>query len=317
MNKKPLHVLFDAMYHNKYDFRDFTNGDIATNYEILKHKNRTIYKTNKKLKTYHTFINLFLLEYLRTKNDVVFSYRKGVNVYDAVSKHASSNYFFKTDIAGFFTSIDRDLIKSTLEKSLDLAPIADFDQYKERILDLVTVKNILPIGFATSPLLSNACLYDFDNELASYCEKSDLIYTRYSDDIIVSANSRAELTDIKLNIDNLLGKYFRGKLLINETKSKFIRVGNKVKLLGMVILPNNKVTVDIKYKKDIEVMLHFYINDKEKFLDKVNGNIADGTEKISGYLNYVNTVDSSYLDKLRKKYGATIVDTFLHQSKKR
>lgn len=39
-------------------------------------------------------------------------------------------------------------------------------------------------------------------------------------------------------------------------------------------------------------------------------------KKFSGLINYVNTVDPAYLDKLRKKYGLTIVDMFIHKSPK-
>jgi RNA-directed DNA polymerase len=36
--------------------------------------------------------------------------------------------------------------------------------------------------------------------------------------------------------------------------------------------------------------------------------------RLAGLLNYVNTVDQSYLEKLRRKYGAAVVDVFLHRS---
>lgn len=300
------------MYHGKFEFEDFAEGNVSRNYERIKLKNREIFRPNKKLKTYHSFLNLFLFEYLEIASDVVFSYRKGVNAYDAVSKHSANSYFFQTDISGFFTSIDSTLVKKTIAESMHLSPILDIEEYLERIVDLVTVNGILPIGFPSSPLISNACLYGFDKELSSYCKSKDLIFTRYSDDIIISSLSRDSLSNIKDDVAGILHDCFEGKLSINESKSKFTHTGNKVKLLGMVILPNKKVTVDIKFKKELEVMLHFYATDREKFLDKVGGSYSEGIEKITGYMNYVNTVDKDYLDKLRKKYGATVVDILIH-----
>jgi hypothetical protein len=84
----------------------------------------------------------------------------------------------------------------------------------------------------------------------------------------------------------------------------------------MVILPNGKVSVDIKFKKEAEVKLHYYLTNKDKFTEITGPDFNSAVEKISGQLNYVNTVDPGYLDKLRKKYGATIVDMFLHKSDK-
>jgi RNA-directed DNA polymerase len=142
------------------------------------------------------------------------------------------------------------------------------------------------------------------------------VYSRYSDDIIISSINKDDIDDIASKVDEILQQCFAGKLKLNPIKSKFTHVGRKIKLLGMVILPNGKVTVDIKFKNNIEVLLHFYISDKEKFLDKVDGDMTDGMERITGYLNYVNAVDKTYLDKIRKKFGSTIVDSFLHQQAK-
>lgn len=313
MKKKPIELLFNAMYHEKYSFNDFIQGDMSSDYSEIKIKERVVYKPSKKLKAYHTFLNLFLFEYLDVNKQVVFSYRKGVSAYDAVSKHAQSKHFFQTDISSFFASIDSALIKKTLLGSYDSSPIADIDKYLDRVISLVAVDDVLPMGFSTSPSISNACLFMFDNILEEYCLKRNLVYSRYSDDIIISSENKSDVTDIELKVDEFLKNCFAGKLSLNLGKSKFTHVGRKIKILGMVILPTGKVTIDMKFKSNIEVLLHFYIRDKAKFLDKVDGDMAGGMERITGYLNYVNAVDKSYLDKIRKKFGATTVDSFLHK----
>ena len=317
MTKKPLKDLFDAMYHGKLDFTDFAECDVSLCYERTRIKNREVVRPNKKLKTYHSFLNLFLFEYLKIDEEVVFSYRKGVNAYDAVAKHSGSSCFFQTDLTDFFKSIDARLVKDVIGDSLHLAPILDAENYIDRIVELVVVDGALPVGFPSSPLISNSCIYGFDKKLKSYCDKRNLIYTRYSDDIIISGGSRDALLGIKESVAGLLDECFQGKLSVNCDKSKFTHSGNKIKLLGMVILPNQKVTVDIKFKKELEVMLHFYINDRERFVDKVGGDFRVGVEKITGYMNYVNTIDKDYLNKLRKKYGSTVVDTLIHHPSKK
>jgi RNA-directed DNA polymerase len=324
MNKKPLEVAFNAMYHGKYDFHDFAEGDISGDYEEIEVGKQSTYKpkklvlkTNKKLKAYHAFLNRFLFEYLLVNNRVVFSYRKGVNVYDAVSKHAANRYFFQTDIVSFFKSLDAELVRTAIRNSIDLIPISDIEAYLNRVVELVTVGNLLPVGFSTSPLISNSCLFDFDNKLESYCSSKGLAYTRYSDDIIVSSHSRENLSRIDEIVEAILKESFGEKLCLNFNKSRFTHIGNKVKLLGMVILPTGKVTIDKRIKNDIETKIYAYINDSSKFLLLADGDINKEIERISGSLNYINTVDKPYLDKLRKKYGATIVDMFFYYESKK
>ena len=312
MNKQPLKFLFEAMYHGKYDFHDFLTCDIRKDFDEFKIDDRQIFNPNKKLKVYHNFLNLFLLEKLRTNTDVVFSYRKGVNVYQAVSKHAANKYFFQTDLLRFFPSIDVSLVRSTIIGSSDCTPIADILDHVERILELVTVNESLPVGFSTSPLISNACLFEFDNAFQKFCEEREFAYTRYSDDLIVSSKNKGDLVSIEEVLQTLLAEFFNGKIALNQGKTKFTHTGRKIKLLGMVILPNGKVTVDMSFKKHLEVLIHFYLKDRAKFLIMVDSDLKGGMEKLSGYLSYVNTVDNDYLNKLRMKYGATAVDMFLH-----
>lgn len=317
MNAKPLKLLFEAMYHGKYDFQDFLCGDISSDFDMFTVGEREIYRPNKKLKTYHSFINLFILEKLPVNTSVVYSYRKGVNVYDAVSKHALSKHFFQTDISRFFPSIKVELVRNTLLKNHDCTPISDLSVHIDRIIELVMVDGGLPVGFSTSPLISNVCLFDFDNIVQEYCVAHNIIYTRYSDDLIFSSKEREGLIDIPKFLQNVMLKIFNGSIFLNVSKTKFTHAGSKIKLLGMVILPNGKVSVDKKFKDNIEVLLHFYVKDRKKFFDLVESDLKGGMEKISGYLSYVNTVDKDYLNKLRKKYGMTVVDMFLHYAPKK
>lgn len=315
MTAKSLQVLFEAMYHGKYEFNDFLHGDVTENYDLIPiKKDRRIYRPNKKLRAYHVFLNTFLCEYLDLNNRVVYAYRRGVNPHQAVGAHALSRAFFQTDIVNFFGSIDRDTVKSTIIERGNRIPIADLHVHLERILDLATINGSLPVGFSISPPISNACLTGFDNELELYCGRNDLIYTRYADDIVVSARSRESLKDIRSTINELLRQHFKGKLQLNPLKSKLTTVGRKVTVLGMTITPSGHVTVDRDLKRRIEVLLHFYTRNREKFLNTVQNDMKAGIDQLAGYVNYINTADKAYLEKLRKKYGSTVIDSLLHRS---
>lgn len=314
MNIKTLRSLFDAMHHGKYEFEDFLNGDVTKNYERILVKRKTAFRPNKKLRAYHTFLNKFVCEYLSINRRVVYSYIKGVNPHQAVVAHATSRAFYQTDIINFFGSLTRNLVSDTLINRGDRVPITDISSYIQRVLELTTIDGYLPVGFSTSPPLSNACLTGFDDELEAYCLRRNLIYTRYADDIVISAQSREQLNGIEIILQNILMRHFEDRLTLNTEKSKLTTVGRKIKILGMVILPSGQVAIDMELKSRIEVLLHFYVRDRERFLDTVQQDMKAGIRQLAGYVNYVNAVDKAYLEKLRRKFGSTVIDSFLHRS---
>jgi len=315
MKPKPLRTLFDATHHGKYSFEEFLDCVEPNSFEPKKIGGRDIYQPSKKLKAFHAFLNTFLFAYLEINERVVFSYRKGFNAQSAISRHAQNRAFFQADFKNFFGSISRDTVKTTIQLRSHHCPIADLNLYVERILDLTTANDALPIGFSTSPLISNACLTAFDHELDAHCTKLGAIYTRYADDLVVSAQERELLLEISTTVENLLQRHFEGRMVLNPSKSKLTTIGRKVKALGLVILPTGRVTIDMELKKKIEVLLHFYSTDTPKFVRFAGCSDYEGAVgKVSGYLNYVNANDQRYLEKLRGKFGATIVDSFIHKT---
>jgi RNA-directed DNA polymerase len=314
MKAKPLRILFDATHHGKYDFEDFLSGELAAHYDTIKVKGRTVHRPDKPLKAYHAFLNTFLCEQLAVNERVVRSYRKGSNLHDAVAVHARSRAFFQADISNFFDSIDRNLVRATILERGSHVPITDLDSHLDRILALTTPNGTLPMGFSTSPPISNACLTGFDDDLEAHCRGAGLRYTRYADDIVISAHDHELLRDIAASVSALLMRHFRGLLQLNPAKSKLTRIGRKISILGMVILPTGQVTLDMALKQRIEVQLHFYLRDREKFLARVGNDMDAGVKQLAGYVNHVNSVDKAYLEKLRKKFGSTVIDSFLHRS---
>ncbi len=317
-HKQPIEALFNAMHHGKWRFADFADASVEANISsktfTQSGKTRSLLIPSEKLKSFHEFLRLFLLDFLPLNKDVVFSYRKGLSAYDAVARHATSKSFFVCDIADFFPSIRRPRVKATFLTAKDLCPIQDLDTWLDRIVDLVCVHDSLPVGFSTSPTISNAVLMAFDNALQAYCTSNGMVLTRYSDDIIVSAQDSAVLKGIQEKVAALLQDTVQGEFSLHPGKSRLLHSGAKIKLLGMVLLPNGVVSVDASVKNEIEVLIHFYLRDRHKFADRVEGNPRKAEARLSGLLNYVNTIDKSYLDKLRKKFGVAVVDYFLHRS---
>lgn len=327
MTKQPLQTLFDAMYHGKHSFHDFLHSPMLQNYEPLQPSstgNRKILKPKESLKVYHKFLNLFLFESLPINERVVYSYRKGFSAVHAVEKHKYGRYFFQTDISSFFNSIDSDLARSIILAGAEYSPISDIPQHIDRIIDLVFVDGSLPVGFPASAPLSNSVLLKFDNEIERVCQSLELTYTRYADDIIISGQKQENLLDLDNCVQEKLFEFASQKFKINRGKTRFFQIGSKVKILGMMILPNGKISPDTKKKSELEVLIHFYTTDKAKFNQMIaqkkakSGKYLESSEDdslniLSGNLNYVDSIDPDYTNKLRRKFGAATIDMLMYR----
>ena len=316
MTPRPLRQLFDAMHHGKHRFEEFLELKPEEHYTPVRWNSRTIYKPSKKLKEFHSFLNEFLLEHLSVNRSVSFAYRKGATLLQAVVPHARSRAFYQTDLERFFDSITSDLIRSILEGAA--TPVSDLTEHIDHILGLLTINGKLPIGYSTSPILSNACLLGFDERLASISEGRQWIYTRYADDIIISADDRQTIEEAGEVIRSCLEAELGDGFTLNPSKSKLTTIGRKVKLLGLVILPNGAIAIERDVRNKIESWLYFYVSDRTRlakiFEEERSEGMEEGLQRLSGLVSYAYAADPPYLEKLRTKFGITVIDSFLHRS---
>jgi len=316
MNPQPLHQLFDAMYHDKYRFDEFLALKPEEHYSPIHWKSRTIYKPSPTLKDFHKFLTGFLLDYLPVNDSVSFAYRKGASLLQAVTPHAYSRAFFQTDLERFFESVTSSLIRTVLDRAP--TPVADLAEHVEHIMRLLTIEGSLPIGYSTSPTLSNACLLGFDARLAATSCARNWIYTRYADDIIISAGSRAAINDARQVVDECLRAELGDGFRLNQDKTKLTTIGRKVKLLGFVVLPTGGIIVDRNVRDRVETWLYFYVTNRSRlakiFAEENEEGMEEGLERLSGLISYVHSVDEAYFEKMRTKFGSTVIDSFLHKT---
>ncbi|MGD8121795.1 reverse transcriptase family protein [Vibrio sp. TRT 2004] len=301
--------------------------NICDEYSISMFKKREVYSPSDKLKKIQRFINTSILDYADYNREVVYSYIKGKSARDAVEVHSKNQYFFQTDIYNFFGSISANNVKNSLARQLANVPISDINNYVDFLFNLLVIDDKLPIGFSTSPMLSNICLRDFDYALNEFCRRKKYTYTRYSDDILISSNSQFCIDELSKHIQTLLFENVNKYITLNKAKTKVHTKGERFKILGYNILINNEITISSKDKKEAEILLHFYLNDLDKFDNYVVNNIAPrfnqsgeksireiGTSSLSGRLIGINAMDKKYLTKLRRKYGNTLIDMFLRKT---
>ncbi|WP_078120502.1 reverse transcriptase domain-containing protein [Thiosocius teredinicola] len=313
MGNRTLEQAFNAVFHKKDSFEGFLTLAREDHIEEFHFKDRKIYRTSKKYKSYLRFLDKVVLRHLAKNSEVVHSYIKQRSVLTAVTAHAGNSAFFLTDIKSFFPNVTTADVERVLSRGKELIPISDFDTHIPYCAQLMTWNDSIPVGFPTSPQLSNAFLFEFDNALLKFCESRGLTYTRYSDDIVISSDDKEALLSLRDSVQELLHTHASPKLLINAEKTRITHIGNKVKILGLIITPDGHVTIDSKYKKTLESILHFYTTDRSRYDDLLSKRFDGKEHSLFGLLHYVKATDSAYLEKLQKKYGVLALKMLMEE----
>jgi len=313
VGNRTLEQAFNAVFHEKDSFDDFRTLVQEDHIEEFQYKDRKVYKISKKYKSYLRFLDKVVLRNLAKNSEVAHSYIKQRSVLTAVTAHAGHSAFFLTDIKSFFPNITTTDVERILLKDKELIPISDFDTYIPYCAQLMTWNDSIPVGFPTSPQLSNGFLFEFDNALLAFTKSRGLTYTRYSDDIIISGDDKEALLSLRDSVQELLYAHASQQLLINIDKTRITHIGNKVKILGLIITPDGRVTIDSKYKKTLESILHFYTTDKSKYVDLLNKRFDGKEHSLFGLLHYVKSTDPAYLEKLQRKYGVLALKMLMEE----
>lgn len=222
--------------------------DKKTNYRVYRLKKgkkiRKIvtYLEGSELRTTHETINNYLKEHVKYSKFTK-AYKKGTSIFDNAKLHMYNDIFLQFDIKNFFPSINHSKLVDILFKELNRESniISKRECYEVVSISSQNLKG-LPLGFITSPLLSNLYLKQFDNLVYGRLKKealNNIIYTRYADDITISfKNGLYDLNEVQETITNILCdllKSFNLKLNNKKTKLTDITKSNHVKITGVYV----------------------------------------------------------------------------------
>lgn len=188
-------------------------------------KSRQIKSPRVFLKTIQYWLNDYLLSALPLHPKCM-AYIPGESIHDNAARHAGQNYVGCIDIVDFFGSISHDALIGFLSKNGFAIGAA------HAISRLVTVDDSLPQGAPTSPLISNAFLFEFDVWASKLTEKVGLNYTRYADDIFVSGEDKPLIQKVLFAFESRLFKY---GLKVNSAKTRVVHKSDRQVVTGLVV----------------------------------------------------------------------------------
>lgn len=243
-----------------------------------------------------------------------FAYIKGRSIVDCLRKHQKneSEWFLKTDISGFFPNTTIEFVMKMAAMIFPLSEIVNrqdgYEEFKKAI-SLGFLNGGLPQGTSASPCITSWMYLPIDFELFNELAHRKMVYTRYADDMLVSAQEQFKKDEIVQLIKDTLKKFEAPHELKNE-KTRFGSRRGQNWNLGLMLGAENRITVGYRAKKYLKSALCSFI------LDTKNGNYwdLDDVNHLRGQLSYYTMVEPDYFNEIinhqGEKWGVNVREMF-------
>jgi RNA-directed DNA polymerase len=265
-------------------------------------------KNNKKLIKIQKWINSYFQENVELNNAAI-AYRKNFSYLHLFEPHRKNYHFLRLDIKSFFHSIDIKHIRNIFKEYFKDEFI---DENKEQSLldafiNLITYKvpidsdnefcrekQILPMGFTTSPVIANILFRKLDIQIQKFCSYRNIAYTRYADDMLFSS---------KKSLNYIHSTNFENEINILISQMNF-KLNKKKTIKRKHTLSLNGYT--IQYSKIIKGVVELIGDFADDFADDSEYIISEfrlSNKKLSNInkLIYLLTIKKETPEKILKK----------------
>lgn len=228
-----------------------------------------------------------------------FAYVKKQNTLAAIKVHqqAENKWFLKLDFHNFFGSTNKELLMKSFWNIYPFGKMktyCNFEKQMNEIFDLAFAKDgHLPQGTPLSPLITNICMLASDFDISCYCNKMNVTYTRYADDLLFSAKDRAFLE----RMVGFVKQHTPNCYQLNREKTRLGNIAGSNWNLGLMLNKDNNITVG-KRKKDVMRATLYNLATKYRQNEEVS---YYEEEKTEGLFNYYHNIEPVYFNTLVRR----------------
>ena len=248
---------------------------------------RVIAQPSRELKAIQGWILRNILNKL-SSSDNCKGFEIGCSILDNAAPHVGANFILNVDLEDFFPSINAPKVYSIFSSigySKSVAAI---------LTNLTVFDGRLPQGAPTSPKLANLICLRLDARIQGYAGPKGLIYTRYADDISISAQTIKKIMNARSILEQIISSE---GLQINRKKTAIQGTMRRKEITGLV-LSDSRVGIGRDAFRDIRAQIFYLFTNK-----------LDDFARINGLLSYVYSVDKAscrrlwnYIDKLEARF---------------
>ena len=312
------HNYESTIYYLKSKIERFNDthqlNEMYTQFKIPKHTGgmRTIDAPNEELKGFMREISNEVQRKLKlVPHNSAYAYVKNRSVIDAVKVHQEnkSRWFLKIDLKDFFGSCSKEFIVKQLSKIYPFAAGIEYENdlsasvtkmFLDELTTLSCLDNKLPQGTPMSPWLTNLVMVEFDYKITRMLNniynkglpKQRYVYTRYADDILISAK---EKFNYEIVIDEIEKLFINTPLTIKTEKTRFGSSSGRNWNLGIMYNKDGELTVGHKKKRLIKDNIYYFIKFKDNFS-------LDECQWLQGNIAWIQAVEPAYVEGLLKYY---------------
>lgn len=231
-------------------------------------------------------------------HDSAWAYIKGRDIIGALKEHQKNNsrWFLKLDLKDFFGSCDKACIKALLRSLFPFCYVDEqiYIQFIDSLFTIASKDGKLPQGTPLSPYLTNLIMVPIDYNIVRVLnavsnegelKKQRYVYTRYADDIIISAKESFNYSWLQavINQSVLKGTPFK----IKDEKTRYGSNAGRNWNLGVMYNKDKDITIGHKKKKYLKIAIHNFINDTD------NWSLED-IQTLLGNLSWLRNVEPEY-----------------------
>jgi len=227
-----------------------------------------------------------------------FAYIKDRSIVDCLKRHQlnDSKWFLKTDFSGFFPNTTLDFTMKMLKMVYPLSEVCARPEGLHALrsaLSLGFLNGGLPQGTKLSPFITNVLMIPIDFELFNRLAHRKIVYTRYADDMHISAQEKFPYKEIVEIIRDVL-KMFDAPYVLKDEKTHFGSRAGRNWNLGLMLNKDNDITVGYRTKKQFKAMMTNFI------LDTIHEKPwpVEDVATLKGKLSYYKMIEPTYFERI-------------------
>lgn len=222
------------------------------------------------------------------------AYRRGMGIRENAERHRHTKFTNRYDFSSFFPSFSQDRVLYYLsEQSMNLG-FALTQRDLDFVGNIVCRKGKLTIGAPSSPAITNAMMFEFDQRMHEACRGRDLVFTRYADDIFISSFEPGKLEGLNALIVKSKRNIPHLQLRLNQKKTAYLSKKYRRKVTGIIITPQHSLSIGRERKREIKALIHQWIKGE---IDR------DKLYYLRGLFAFAIDIEPQFEARLMEKYG--------------